>query len=158
MEGICTHIPLEDAQIKLFLQEIFPGLKAFQCDFQSGMEPEIGFNAEDPSHILFENYFNRDKLEFGTQITIYRSPDAHSEERAMFIARKLSQKFNSKTLIAYDNPEDPSPYYVLVFQNGQSYLASDVDSGLADEGTQPIKIIREISLPSYQFDGQGQIV
>ena len=69
----------------------------------------------------------------------------------------MSQKFDLKVLITYSHPEDQSPYYVLIFENGIQYLASDVDSNLADDGPELIKILREIELPTYHFDAMGHL-
>ena len=158
LETLYTATPIEQTQIKQFLQEVFPGLKAFYCNFIAGeSDAEAGFNAENPSHILFEVYTDDKKIEFGTQIAIYRTPNSDSEERSMFLAQKMSQKFDLKVLITYSHPEDQSPYYVLIFENGIQYLASDVDSNLADDGPELIKILREIELPTYHFDAMGHL-
>src|ERR1700754_5219709 len=111
METIYTHAEIDDAQIKNFLQETFRELKAFKYESLNESKPEIGFNEENLSHILYDTYFDSEKIEFGNQINIYRTPEKNSEERSIFIAKKISLKFSIATLVTYTNPEDTSPYY-----------------------------------------------
>ena len=84
--------------------------------------------------------------------------DENSEERSINIGKRISQKFGLITLVTYTNPEDPSPYYDLIFQKGLTYLADDMNSNLADNDIEKVKILKQINLPLYQFDEFGNLL
>ena len=157
METIYTHNKLEDLTIKNFLEKTFPGISVFKYDLINDSEPEEGFDTDNPFHIFFHPYFDNEKIEFGNKIDIYRTPEENSEERAIFLGKQLSQELNLETLVTYKNPEDPSPYYDIVFKDARSYLADDANSNFADGESEKIRIIKEVYLPDYRFDRLGNL-
>lgn len=157
METIYTHTKIEDITLKTLLQKIFPGVQVYKYDLINDSEPERGFDMNNPCHIFFHPYFDNEKIEFGNKIDIYRTPEENSEERAIFVGKQLSQELNLETLVTYTNPEDPSPYYSLVFKDAKSYLADDANSNFADGESEKIKILKEVNLPDYRFDDLGNL-
>ncbi len=62
--------------------------------------------------------------EFKTIITLYRASEQHLEERELFLALKLSKKFNCRTIInAPTWLAKNDPYYSLIIDGEKIYLA-----------------------------------
>jgi hypothetical protein len=98
-------------------------------------------------------------VEFNYQLTIYRFPTAGENERALFLACKLSTLLGIEILTSYQHPDDPqNPYYSILFNNGISYLVDDSNSDLGDGNGLPVKIISLSQAADYRFDSWGNLV
>ncbi len=95
--------------------------------------------------------------EFKTIITLYRASEQYLEERELFLALKLSEKFNCRTII--NAPEflaKGDPYYSLIIDGEKIYLADDSGTMWGDGEGNEVSIIREIELKKYDFDEYGE--
>ncbi len=154
MEFIYTNQKIDKTEFASFLKQLFPSLSIFYWDFIS--EPPFSFDSNNPQHIVFNSEFDSEKLEFGFQLCICRTPEENAEERALYIAENLSRTFNIKVLVPFTDLNNKNyPYLDILFENGKTYLADDCDTSFADNSEGLIKIIKEYNIPSYKFDTQG---
>ena len=100
------------------------------------------------------------KSEFTTKVTLLRTDEKHSEERELFLALKLSEKFNCRTIINGPEKLAEHPYLSLVIENGKIFEADDdgTDWGNGTEFGIEVKIIKEIEIEKFDFDKKGNII
>ncbi|RYE13875.1 MAG: hypothetical protein EOP45_20530 [Sphingobacteriaceae bacterium] len=146
--------------IESTVQALFPDLEVFQWDPWAGEVEPTGFNADNSCHLLFDIYKNDKRAEFCWCITIYRVPDIGNEARKQLLAYSLSKNYNTRILIAYSLPTDTRyPYSVLVYNNGECYLANDaMFDYTGDENSEElIEILHPYDLPMAQFNSFGEL-
>lgn len=95
--------------------------------------------------------------EFPTKITLLRTDEKHSEERELFIALKLSEKFNCKTIISGPEKLADHPYLSLIIENGKIFEADDSGTIWGDGIGTEVKIIKEIKIELPDFDSNGNL-
>src|SRR5688500_20385500 len=83
--------------------------------------------------LIFEVEFDEARKEFGCKISIYKTPEEDSQERSLFLAGKLSNSLQSRVLVPFTHPEQKhDPYLDIIFENGRTYLADDLDTNFGD--------------------------
>lgn len=151
MEDIYLDRKVDTEEIGKKLQNLFPGLSVFYYDFID--DPPTDLDIENSNHIFFNTDYQKEKLEFGFKVSIYRTPDENSNERAMFIAKSFSDSFKVRTLVPFVFPQDPQdPYYDIIFYDEKIFLADDDNTSFGDDTDGIIKIIKEYDLNIYSFD------
>jgi len=104
MEFLYTDTRVEPEIMAGVLESIFPG---FEIVFWDRMMQENDFNFDSADNLVFNIEFKEKKKEFGCTISIYRTPENHSQERALFIGRKLSAVLQKRVLVPYTSPAEP---------------------------------------------------
>lgn len=156
MEDIYLDRKVDIEEIGKKIHNLFPSLSVFYYDFKD--IPPTDLDIENSNQIFFNTYYQKEKLEFGFIISIYRTPDENSNERAMFIAKSFSDSFKVRTLVPYILPQDPQdPYYDIIFDNGKIFLADDCSTSFGDDTDGIIKIIKEYNLNIYSFDSYAKM-
>ncbi|MFC7346157.1 hypothetical protein ACFQO9_05405 [Chryseobacterium zhengzhouense] len=156
MEDIYLDRKVDTEEIGKKLHNLFPSLSVFYYDFKD--IPPTDLDIENSNQIFFNTYYQKEKLEFGFTISIYRTPDENSNERAMFIAKSFSDSFKVRTLVPYILPQNPQdPYYDIIFDNGKIFLADDCSTSFGDDTDGIIKIIKEYNLNIYSFDSYAKM-
>jgi hypothetical protein len=157
MEILYTSTHIEVDLVKNLLLQLFPERKVFCWDFISN-EPE-GWNSQDERSIVFNLAYASELIQFNHCLTIYRFPTLGENERALFLARKLSTAFEIEVFTGYQHPANPKdPYYGILFKKGISYLIDDSNSDLADGTGLPVTVIGSWHIPDYTFDAWGNLV
>ncbi len=95
--------------------------------------------------------------EFPTVITLFRTDEKNSEERELFLALKLSEKFNCRTIINGPEKLAVDPYLSLIIENGKIFEADDSGTIWGDGNGTEVKIIKEIKLERPDFDSNGDL-
>jgi hypothetical protein len=96
--------------------------------------------------------------EFSTVMTLFRTEEKHHEERELFLALKISERFKCRTIINVPEGFADHPYSSLIVENGKIYEADDSGTVWGDgEGTE-VKIIREADIKRYDFDKSGNCI
>jgi len=115
-------------------------------------------DTENDKHIFFNTSFDHSKKEFAFVISIYRTPKENAIERQMYLSKKISDYFNTRTIVPFKNPEEPNdPYYDIIFENGKAFLSDDLDTSFADGSGGLVKIISEYKLTIYNFDNLARL-
>ncbi|RZK37742.1 MAG: hypothetical protein EOO61_08605 [Hymenobacter sp.] len=151
--------------VKEIVEALFPGLLLFEWDpygTNGGKIDPIGFNENDATHVLYDIY-KQERAEFQWRISLYRvgeiiGQEIYRSKREQLVARALSVKNQIRTMVAYQLPEKPKyPYSMLVYINGNCYLADDAlfDYTGEENSEEIIKILRPHSLPVNIFDSFG---
>jgi len=157
MEDIYLDQEIEIERIKEKLTNLFPELTVFYYDFNHDCPDELDNN--NPHHIFFNTSYNKDKLEFGFVISIYRTPENNHQERALFVAKAFSEFFELRILVPYTNPDKPDdPYFDIVFDKGKIFLADDSDTSFGDDSKGLVKILEEYPLKNIQFNKRAEIM
>ncbi len=161
MEEIFADRAITVADVIEIFEALFPGLTLFEWDpwgrSDGNVEP-IGYLGSAKGHVLCSIYYESDRVEFQWRISIDGTPIQASEARSQVIAERISARYNMRTLVSYQLPEEPhDPYYVLVYVNGACYLADDSMfswTGDCDEidNTKPIMILKQHEPPVIIFD------
>ena len=145
------------------LEEWFPALAIEDWDLSSADRAGEALKtpAIDSADILFQVEHNRS--EFPTTIQFDRFPGPQNEaviqSTMIELARMFATVFACRTITdgsAYG--EDDSPYWDIIWDNGRSFLADDCDSEFADRRGGPVKVARELSLPSFELDDSGRLI
>ncbi|TDQ25458.1 hypothetical protein [Tenacibaculum caenipelagi] len=95
--------------------------------------------------------------EFPTKITLLRTDEKNSEERELFLALKLSEKFNCRTIINGPEKLADHPYLSLIIENGKIFKADDSRTIWGDGNGTEVKIIKEIKIERPDFDSNGEL-
>ena len=157
MEDMYLDKKIEIENIKDRLENLFPELFVFYYDFNNDSPNELDSN--NPNHIFFNTSYNKEKLEFGYVISIYRTPDQDHQERALFIAKAFSDFFEVRILVPYTNPDKPNdPYYDIIFENSKVFLADDCDTNFGDDTDGLVKILKEYPLKITPFDKRAKLI
>lgn len=162
MEVIYLDKKLDVHQIEVLLKGLFPALEVYHDDIFEN--PQRDYNRSDqrdyngPDQISFYVSSHPDRKEFQYELWVLwtANKNINEEKREIYIAQKISNDHNLRTLVAFTYPDAPSdPYYDLLFENGKVYLADDYDTSFGDGTENLIKIIREYELPEIKFDEKG---
>ncbi|RZJ93189.1 MAG: hypothetical protein EOO60_05485 [Hymenobacter sp.] len=161
MEEIFVDKAIGAEDVKSCFKELFPGLKLFQWFPWDGDVNPIGFEQGEVAHTLFDIYFEGKRLEFQWRLSIYGQLEGY-RERERVIAKCLSHKMLTRTLVTYQLPSEPNdPFYNLVYDNGICYLADDSMfswTGESDEPSEPIKIVHPMEMLDVKLDAFGKPV
>jgi hypothetical protein len=95
--------------------------------------------------------------EFSTKITLLRTDKKQSEKRELFLALKLSEKFNCRTIISGPKKLADHPYFSLIIENGKIFEADDSGSIWGDGNGTEVKTIKEIQIEKFDFDKNGNL-
>jgi hypothetical protein len=150
-------------EIRQLLEICFPDLVITVWDLSSlerGKE-SLKNPLTETAAILFQVIYN--ESEFPTTIDFDRFPGPQDEALIMptqiELARMFAKLCNCRTICAGSGyGDDDSPYWDIIWDQGRSYLADDCDTEFGDQTGKPVKIVREISLPSYILDDNGQLI
>ncbi len=131
---------IKDDIIKDILQQIFPNLQIWNSFY---VEIE---KSKEHQHLFFETQMNEEILEFGFSIEVYSKFLQEKDFYEYEIAKVLSAQLNTRVLIPYILPTDPTdPYYDLIFMENKVFLADDIDTNWGGEDTDNlIKILHEL--------------
>lgn len=120
---------------------------------------EKEFTNDADNILVFNVEFAEEKTEFGCEISIYRTPEINSQERAIFIGRQLAGMLQIRVLVPYTSPTEPdNPYLNLIFENNKTYLADDSDTNFADGTIGKVAICGEHFVPSYTLDERANLL
>ncbi len=113
-----------------------------------------------PNFSGFALQVEQSKSEFPTILTLLRTDKKDLEERELFLALKLSNKFNCKTIINGPKKLSDHPYLSLIIENEKVYEADDggTDWGDGTELGVEVKKIRELKMNKFDFDISGNII
>jgi len=150
------------AEIRAVLEKWFPDLVIADWDLSSTdrVEEALKNPLIDIADILFQVEYN--KSEFPTAIHIDRFPGSQDEAVIMptmiELARMFANLFACRTIRdGSDYGDDEAPYWDIIWDKGKSFLADDCDTEFGDQTGGAVKIVREISLPSFVLDESGQL-
>ncbi|MEL6135677.1 MAG: hypothetical protein AAFR59_20140 [Bacteroidota bacterium] len=157
MEALYSDHKIEDAVIQAVLRQLFPDLQIFKWDFLS--EEPAGFDRTNQYHIVFHTSTDEEKTEFQFLVEIYRTPESHSQARAIAIAQLLAKQVKDRIYIPYTLPEAPhDPSYGLVFHEGEIFLADDSNTNFADGTDGQVKMLKSVEVPDVEFDRRGNLI
>ena len=150
-------------EIRKVLKNLFPDLviadwdlSSFELAKQALKDPAI-----DNADVLFHVWYN--KSEFPTLIEFDRFPgpkdEAVIQATTIELARLFANAFECRTICeGFSYGDDESPYWDIVWDQGRSYLADDCDTEFGDQTGEPVKIVREISIPRFALDDSGRLI
>lgn len=156
MEHISIDNILDVEEVKRFLKKLFPELHVFYYDFND--EPPADKDLDNGDAIFFNYSINNDRSEFKVDLCIYRTPVVDEEQRALYIAQKISDHFSIRTLVAISDPIHENPYLNIVFKNSKTYLVDDSLVDWTGETNGHLQFIMEYKLKDSLFDKKAQIV
>jgi hypothetical protein len=105
----------------------------------------------------FSVQIESNESEFPTKLTLLRTEEEHSEERELFLALKLSEKFNCRTIISGPENLADHPYLSLIIEKGKIFEADDSGTVWGDGIGTEVKIIKEIKIKRPDFDSNGNL-
>ncbi len=156
MEYISIDNILDSEEVKRFLKKLFPELRVFYYDFNH--EPPADMDLDNGDAIFFNYSINNDRSEFKVDLSIYRTPVVDEEQRALYIAQKISDHFSIQTLVAISDPIHEDPYLNIVFKNSKTYLVDDSLVDWTGETNGHLQFIMEHKLKDILFDKKAQII
>ena len=117
--------------------------------------------AIDSADVLFQVEHKRS--EFPTAIQFDRFPGPQDEAviqpTMIELARMFATAFACRTITDGSGyGDDDSPYWDIIWDGGRSFLADDCDTEFGDQAGGSVKIVREISLPSFELDDSGRLI
>lgn len=114
------------------------------------------FDSGNPAHVFFE-VTESGIPHYTHQLAIYRTPESDWETRALWLGRLLSAEFSVDVLVPFTHPEDlGNPFYNIVFQNGESYLADDSETEFGEPDARQVRVLGLYKLPEVRFDTAGK--
>ncbi len=156
MEIVGIELKIKENELVTFVQSLFSekNIVIFDDDYNVKFKchKDDFFNIENDLKMCI--YYN--ESEFPLQMELY-GINENQYERELFLALKMSQKFNCKTIISYTD-ETKYPYYSLIIDKEKIYLADDGGTLYCNEGTKKVKIIKEIEVKKHNFDKRGNII
>ncbi|TCI85533.1 hypothetical protein [Tenacibaculum sp. M341] len=164
MEEIGIEAKVERIELVKFIHSLFSHKQLI--NWEGNFEKTFVFDGNKNSEIkdtdevfsAFALQIEKYKSEFPTVITLLRTDELHSEHRALFLALKLSEKFNCKTIISAPKELAKHPYVSLIIDNGKIFEADDEGTFWGDGVGTEVKIIKEIKFKHYNFDPSGNII
>ncbi|RPD48527.1 hypothetical protein DNI29_07895 [Hymenobacter sediminis] len=133
-------------------------LTVFAWSIMSGEEEPIGFDLSNPTHIFFETT-KSGVQQFPQHLAIYRTPNEDWEARALWLGQLLSKQFKTNVMVPFTHPEKPHyPYYDIIFQDGESYLADDGRTECGEPDSKPVVLLGAYVLPHLLFDAAGKLI
>lgn len=163
MEEVGIKASIKRMELVKFIHSLFPSkdLINWKGNFEKTFIYNGIENIEDNNlNSDFSGYalqIEPNESEFPTKITLLRTDEKHTEERALFLALKLSEKFNCKTIISGPEKLVKHPYLSLIIENGKIYEADDSGTVWGDGIGNEVKIIGEIEIEKFDFDKSGNI-
>jgi len=155
MEHLHLSRKLSDAQIEQTLQMALPQLRVFARAMLLGEEEPMEFDSGNPTHVFFK-VTKSGIPHYTQQLAIYRTPESDWEARALWLGRLLSAEFSIDALVPFTHPEKlDNPFYDIVFQNGESYLADDSETEFGEYDAKPVRVLGRYELSKVYFDGAG---
>lgn len=137
-----------------------PDLRAFEWNIMRGDDwpPEV--DPDSNTHIFFEMEANSQMLPgFGCSFTVYCTPKADSEQRALWLAKIFSISYEVTVLVAFTHPDKPhNPYYDLIFEQGQSFLVDDSKVEFGEPYSPPLQCLGPYPVEVAAFDSLGRRV
>ncbi len=112
------------------------------------------------SHSNFSGFalqIESNESEFSTKVTLLRTDEKHSEERELFLALKLSEKFNCRTIISGPENLADHPYLSLIIEKGKIFVGDDSGTVWGDGNGSEVKITKEIKMNRPDFDLNGNL-
>ncbi|MFD1467140.1 hypothetical protein ACFQ48_02805 [Hymenobacter caeli] len=160
MEDFFLSQIITSKEVQAALELAMPSLKAVECKISKGEDYPTHFDIDSNTHILYEIETESDSIPlFTSRLRLYNTPSANCDERQLWLAQMLSSKYQINVLVTFTHPDNPTnPFYNIVFQDGQSYLADDVETEFGCLDTKPVRVIGPYSLPVYNFDSFGKFI
>ena len=165
MEIIGIQTKLRRMELVKFIHSLFPSKKLI--NWKGNFEKTYVYNGieniEDEDLNSNFSYFalqiESNKSEFPIEITLLRTDEKYFEERELFLAIKLSEKFNCRTIINGPEKLVDHPFLSLIIEDGKIFEADDegTDWGDGTENGIEVKMIREIEIEKFDFDKNGDI-
>ncbi len=166
MEIVGIELKIDEVELVLFVQSLFAEKNIVLFDDDYNVKFTCYKNRIIKNSLIGDDFLNtKDYLgiyihynesEFPLQMELFRMNENQSE-RELFLALKISQKFNCKTIVGYMD-ETEYPYYSLIIDKEKTYLADDRGTLYCNEGTKKVKIIKEIKVEKHNFDEKGNII
>lgn len=165
MTGLWVALSLRRsvAEIRAVLEEWFPALAIEDWDLSSADRAGEALKtpAIDSAGILFQVEYNRSEFPTAIQFDRFPGPQDEAVVQATMIelARMFATMFACRTITDGSGyGEDDLPYWDIIWDSGRSFLADDCDSEFGDQTGGAVKIVREISLPSFALDDSGRLI
>lgn len=165
MTGLWVALSLRKtiAEVCAVLEDWFPALAIEDWDLSSSerVEEALRTPSVGSADILFQVDYNGS--EFPTVIHFDRFPGPQDEavaQPAMIeLARMFAIAFACRTITDGSGcGDDDSPFWNIIWDGGRSFLADDCNTEFRDQTGGPVRIVRGISLPSFELDGLGRLV
>lgn len=163
MEVIGIQASPKRIELVEFIHSLFPSkdLINWEGNFEksfiyNGIE-NVEFDDLSPDFSGFALQIEPSKSEFSTRITLLRTEENYTEERELYLATKLSERFNCKTIINGPVAMADHPYLSLIIENGEVFEADDSGTVWGDGEGDEVKIIRKIEIERFDFDEGGNI-
>ncbi|MBR9921051.1 MAG: hypothetical protein GYB31_09445 [Bacteroidetes bacterium] len=149
LETIGISKLLTEKEISTALHLIFPSLKFIRVDNDTIVERKLK-----PNEVGFFVYPN--DSEYKIRIEVMFPQKNNTEEREQYIAKKISENLNCKTIVGYQSKHSKDQYLSLVFENGKVFLADDLETKYAGDGDDEVRIIKELDSNMIgAFDNNG---
>ncbi len=163
MEEIGIQVSPKRMELVKFIHSLFPSKDLI--NWEGNFEKTFIYNGienieEDNLNSEFSGFalqVESNESEFLTKMTLLRTDEKHTEERELFLALKLSEKFNCKTIVSGHKKLADHPYLSLIIEKGKIFEADDSGTIWGDGKGTEVKIIREIEIENFDFDKSGNL-
>lgn len=158
MVNIYSDNKIDPKALQDLFFKTFPSARIFHWKKED--KESLGeFDINNPKHFFFAIEFDPSKIEFGHCIELYPPQRGHESERALYLGQFIAKEFKQRILVPFELPEQPgNPYYDIIFEEGNTYLANDQNSNFADNTLQPVKILKNYHLQEFLFDDCGRLI
>ena len=164
MEIIGLQATPNRMEIIEFIHSLFPKMELI--NWEGNFDKTFIFNGNENYQIenISEDFsgfaiqIESNKSEFMTKITLLRTPETDIQERELYVALKLSKRFNCKAIINAPENLSSHPYSSLILDNDKVYEADDEGTIWGDGIGKEVKIIKEINIEKYNFDSNGNLI
>jgi hypothetical protein len=149
------------AEIRAVLADWFPELAVADWDLYSTEQTEEVLKSSTIAavDILFQVEYN--DSEFPTVIHLDRFPGLQDEEvvhsTMLALARMFASTFACRTITDGSGcGDDDSPCWAIIWDKDRAFLADICHTQFGDQTGKPVKVVREIPLPSVELDALGR--
>ena len=165
MTGLWVALSLRKsvAEVRAVLEQWFPALAIEDWDLSSSDRAKAALKAPGigSADILYQVEYNRSEFPTGIHLDKFPGPqdEAVIQPTMIELARMFATAFACRAITDGSGyGEDGSPYWAIMWDKSISFLADICNTEFMDQTGGLVKIVREISLPSFELDGSGQPV
>ncbi len=150
------------AEIRAVLEQWFPALAVEPWDLSSSERAKVALEspAIASADVLFQVHYNKSEFPTGIHIDKFPSPDDADliQITAIELARMFAAAFACRAITDGSGYGDSdAPFWDIIWDEGRSFLADDCNTEFMDETGGLVKIVREITLPSFELDESGAV-
>ena len=155
MHGIWVGLSgtVSEDDIRTLLSEWFPKTELMTRDEAVASDrtpwPPIVFSVEETDVADFPFYVSFD---------CFPGPDDDAVETGAVLAKRLAESCACRAICDGSGwGDNESPYWSIIWQDGHAHMADDSNSDFADGEGGPVRTIRQIDLPAWDLDAEGNL-